>query len=127
MQGTTNWRVEILAVEPTATPEPEATEAPLPTPTEPPIVEPTEPPPIEPTQEAPQPSAVIQYQPDQPVVGEAVSFSCEASEPGEGSTIANCVLDFGDGSGSEEMNPSHVYDSAGTFTVTLTVRNAAGV
>jgi PKD repeat protein len=61
------------------------------------------------------------------VVGDAVSFSCEASEPGEGSTIANCVWDFGDGSGSEEMNPGHVYDSAGTFTVTLTVRNAAGV
>jgi PKD repeat protein len=34
--------------------------------------------------------------------------------------------DFGDGTTSAQQNPSHTYTSAGTFTVTLTVRNAYG-
>jgi hypothetical protein len=31
------------------------------------------------------------------------------------------VWDFGDGAGSTEQNPSHTYNSAGTYTVSLTV------
>jgi len=34
--------------------------------------------------------------------------------------------DFGDGGTSEQQNPEHIYNSAGTFTVTLTVTNADG-
>ena len=34
--------------------------------------------------------------------------------------------DFGDGSTSTSTNPSHTYDSAGDYTVTLTVTNGAG-
>ncbi|MDI9634181.1 MAG: PKD domain-containing protein [Methanolinea sp.] len=34
--------------------------------------------------------------------------------------------DFGDGNTSSERNPVHTYVSPGTYTVTLTVRNAAG-
>jgi PKD repeat protein len=34
--------------------------------------------------------------------------------------------DFGDGSTSTSQNPSHTYDSAGNYTVTLTVTNGAG-
>ncbi|MDI9634180.1 MAG: PKD domain-containing protein [Methanolinea sp.] len=34
--------------------------------------------------------------------------------------------DFGDGANSTERNPVHVYVLPGTYTVTLTVRNAAG-
>ena len=34
--------------------------------------------------------------------------------------------DFGDGQGSTAQNPSHVYSSPGTFTVTLTASNADG-
>jgi PKD repeat protein len=34
--------------------------------------------------------------------------------------------DFGDGSGSTTQNPAHTYTKAGTYAVTLTVRNAYG-
>ncbi|HPP77109.1 PKD domain-containing protein, partial [Methanospirillum sp.] len=34
--------------------------------------------------------------------------------------------DFGDGGNSTEANPSHVYTTAGTYTVKLTVRNSGG-
>lgn len=34
--------------------------------------------------------------------------------------------DFGDGNNSTDQNPSHSYTSAGTYTVVLTVTNAAG-
>jgi PKD repeat protein len=34
--------------------------------------------------------------------------------------------DFGDGKTSTEKNPSHTYTSAGTYTVTLVAKNAAG-
>lgn len=34
--------------------------------------------------------------------------------------------DFGDGATSTAQNPGHVYAAAGTYTVTLTARNAAG-
>ena len=35
--------------------------------------------------------------------------------------------DFGDGNTSTEVNPSHTYDVLGTYDVTLTITNAAGV
>jgi PKD repeat protein len=36
------------------------------------------------------------------------------------------VWDFGDGAGSTEQNPSHTYNSAGTYTVSLTVTGPGG-
>jgi len=39
---------------------------------------------------------------------------------------AKWTWDFGDGSGSADQNPTHPYAKAGTYTVTLTVSNAAG-
>lgn len=42
-----------------------------------------------------------------------------------GSIMAN-IWDFGDGQGSTVLNPSHVYASSGTFSVTLTVINSQG-
>lgn len=44
-----------------------------------------------------------------------------------GATFANTILwDFGDGNTSTVQNPQHVYDSTGTFTVTLTVDGSCG-
>lgn len=43
-----------------------------------------------------------------------------------GSVISSCTWEFGDGSSSTEINPSHLYDSPGVYTVTLTVINDAG-
>ena len=39
---------------------------------------------------------------------------------------ASHAWEFGDGGSSTEQNPVHVYDTAGTYTVTLTVENAGG-
>ena len=36
------------------------------------------------------------------------------------------VWDFGDGHVSTEQNPSHVYESPGLYSVSLTVSNARG-
>ncbi len=36
------------------------------------------------------------------------------------------MWDFGDGCNSEESNPTHIYENAGTYSVSLTVTNAAG-
>ena len=38
----------------------------------------------------------------------------------------NWLWDFGDGSTSTQQNPAHTYNDPGTYTVTLTVSNAAG-
>jgi len=40
--------------------------------------------------------------------------------------VASYRWDFGDGSSSTQRNPEQVYTKAGTYTVTLTVSNAAG-
>lgn len=43
-----------------------------------------------------------------------------------GSTPMTYEWNFGDGSSSTEQNPSHMYTQRGTYTVTLTVKNAYG-
>lgn len=47
------------------------------------------------------------------------------STAGEG-VIDEVVWDFGDGQISSEMTPSHLYSSAGTFGITLSVKNSYG-
>jgi PKD repeat protein len=53
-----------------------------------------------------------------------VNFT-DNSTAGSG-TISTWFWDFGDGSTSTQQNPSHVYNSAGSFTVTLRVSNSSG-
>ena len=55
--------------------------------------------------------------------GEAVYFHGSASG---GTEPYTWQWNFGDGSTSSEQNPTHVYASAGTYTVTLTVQDADG-
>lgn len=43
-----------------------------------------------------------------------------------GSTPMTYTWDFGDGQTSTEQNPSHIYTQRGTYTVSLTVKNAYG-
>ena len=52
--------------------------------------------------------------------GIAVSFSSAGSNDPDGS-IASYAWDFGDGNTSTQANPSHTYQSAGNYTVSLTV------
>ncbi len=54
----------------------------------------------------------------------AVNFT-DLSTPGSG-TITNWLWDFGDGNTSTQQNPSHIFSSAGTYTVLLVVTNSKG-
>lgn len=62
-----------------------------------------------------------------PLTGAAplsVAFTDE-STPASGITYWS--WDFGDGQESEEQNPTHVYVTPGTYTVTLHVASAKGI
>lgn len=61
--------------------------------------------------------------------GIRVSCNASASLPGSGSNIVSYTFNWGDGSPEEVVtNPiqSHLYTAAGTFTVTLTIRDSVG-
>ncbi len=53
-----------------------------------------------------------------------LTASFQSNTPGE--TVIGCTWDFGDGETSTEMNPIHLYDQPGCFTVKLTVNTASG-
>jgi len=58
--------------------------------------------------------------------GEAVNFTTDPSVVIPG-TVATYDWDFGDGSAhSNDPNPSHLFPSAGTYVVTLSISNTAG-
>lgn len=68
------------------------------------------------------PVANFSFAPDLPAPGESVAFTDRSA----GSPLA-WAWDFGDGTvPSSERNPRHVFVQAGTYTVRLTVTNAAG-
>lgn len=54
-----------------------------------------------------------------------VNFTSVGSNDSDG-TIANYSWNFGDGTTSNQANPSHVYNNAGTYTATLTVTDNNG-
>ncbi|MCK5111947.1 MAG: VCBS repeat-containing protein [Thermoplasmatales archaeon] len=56
--------------------------------------------------------------PYQGFVGESLQFTGSAEN---GTPPYDYYWDFGDGDTSDEQNPTHIYDDAGNFTVTLTV------
>ncbi len=70
------------------------------------------------------PVAAFSLSPEQPVAGQAVSFTDGSSDP-DGS-IAAWQWTFGDGAISSEANPSHTYSEDGTYEVTLTVTDDDG-
>ena len=58
-------------------------------------------------------------------IGEATQFTNNSHGNG-GATIVSSHWNFGDGSSSNETNPSHIYANSGNFTVTLTVVDSEG-
>lgn len=57
--------------------------------------------------------------------GQTVNLDASASQPASGAQISNYHWSFGDGQTDDTQSPtdSHAYASAGTYTVTLTVRD----
>jgi PKD repeat protein len=67
------------------------------------------------------PTAGFTWSPAAPAVSETVKFADLST-----GTPKSWSWAFGDGTTSTLQNPSHAYAAAGTFRVTLTVKNAAG-
>ncbi len=70
--------------------------------------------------QAKQDSVDFSWSPDSPLVGEAVQFTDLSS-----SGVRSWSWRFGDGETSSEQHPTHTYDAAGTYTVTLVVSSSA--
>jgi PKD repeat protein len=66
-------------------------------------------------------AASFTYSPASPVLGQAVQFT----NTSVGYPTA-CQWDFGDGGISVSYNPIHYFQTAGSYTVTLTLSNASG-
>ena len=58
-------------------------------------------------------------------LGDAMQFT-NSSHGNNGATIVSNSWTFGDNSSSTETNPSHIYATAGTYTVRLTVTDSKG-
>jgi PKD repeat protein len=71
------------------------------------------------------PNAVIQATPLSGPVPLAVTFSSVGSSDPDGDPIT-FSWNFGDGVTSTQANPSHTYESTGTFTAVLTVTDSLG-
>ena len=71
------------------------------------------------------PMANFTYSPTFPYVGQAVTFDASGSSDIDG-TIVSYEWDFGDGSTGTDVLTLYTYESAGTFTVTLTVTDDLG-
>jgi PKD repeat protein len=71
------------------------------------------------------PTAEFSFSPTDPETGETVAFT-DGSSDSDG-TIASWLWDFGDGTPTTTIqNPTHVYTSANTYTVSLTVTDDDG-
>jgi len=64
------------------------------------------------------PTAAFSAIPSKPGAGEPVAFTDLSTDD---SVIETWHWDFGDGNASAAQNPSHTYEKAGTYTVTLTI------
>ena len=69
------------------------------------------------------PTAGFSFTPSNPLVGEAVTFTDESTGD---RTIVSRDWDFGDGNTGTGTAPTHTYDAAGDFSVTLTVEDDEG-
>jgi len=73
------------------------------------------------------PTAIFDYEPEEPFVGETVTFNASLSVAGWNGTaekpITSYKWDFGDANTTMTTNPviTHKYTTSGTFTVNLTV------
>ncbi len=83
------------------------------------IIAPPAPPPAAPT-------ASFTFSPAAPPRLTTVFFNAAASQPASGRTLVSYQWDFGDGFSGTGVQSTHVYQLAGTYTVTLIVTDDAG-
>jgi subtilisin family serine protease len=70
------------------------------------------------------PEARASYTPESPICGKEVTFDASASfDPNPEGAIVSYNWDFGDGTTSSLMRPTHRFSSAGAYEVRLTVQN----
>jgi PKD repeat protein len=72
------------------------------------------------------PTAVFTVSPAAPGVGETVFLNASTSTPGAGHTIASYTWTFGDGSTGTGVTTTHVYTTAGSYSVQLKVTGDDG-
>ena len=72
------------------------------------------------------PTADFTFNPSAPRVGQQVTFDGSASQAAPGRTITTFSWSFGDGASGSGQTINHVFASAGTFNVILTVTDSAG-
>ena len=75
------------------------------------------------------PTAIISAPPppNDALVGDIVQFIGDQSVAAPGSNVVTFEWNFGDGSGSNDANPTHVYPAAGIYQITLTVIDNNGL
>lgn len=72
------------------------------------------------------PSASFTWSPTSPLVGQTVNFNAGTSTAPTGRTIASYDWNFGDGFTDVGQTVSHRYNTAGDFTVVLTLTDSTG-
>jgi PKD repeat protein len=73
------------------------------------------------------PTAAFTYSPSQPALSQLIFFTAEASRAATGRQIVSYDWNFGSGRTGSGVTISKGYDVAGTYTVTLTVTDDAGL
>ncbi len=71
------------------------------------------------------PTARFSYSPQSPIAGDTIFFNSTQSSDPDG-IITSRKWDFGDGAGEMKENPTHHYQEAGRYIVTLTVKDNDG-
>jgi len=72
---------------------------------------------------AAKPTADFDYSPATPDVGDLITFEDKSSAV-DPATIETWAWNFGDDSTSTDQNPTHIYTTMGTYTVSLTVTDS---
>jgi PKD repeat protein len=73
------------------------------------------------------PTAAFTFSPTSPALFESVSFNAEASRAGVPGRTFTSQWNFGDGTTGSGLTTSHAYTALGTYVVTLTLTDNAGV
>ena len=77
------------------------------------------------------PTVAVTVTPATPIAGQPVTFAIQVTPATNGNPIQSMTIDFGDGErrtigSGGSTSVAHVYAEAGTYTVTVTVRDTAG-